>query len=156
MKYTTATLIKAALAAIVALVGTASAAANGPDLSHVDFDQWLTALGTALVAGAALLHKPGNKDDAAATPNGTAAATVTDVVTKAAEAHAQLTQQAVDSIKAVQAAAGDLTKLLPGPIGSVAGTVINAASLDTDAFNLVWQRPLGPLAQQVVNSLPRL
>ncbi|AXH46754.1 holin [Mycobacterium phage Acolyte] len=154
MSYTPATLMKAGIAALVALIGAATAGANGPDLSHLDFDQWLTAIGTAIVAGAALLHKPGKKDEAA-TPNDKAAASVSDVVTKAAEAHEQLTKTAIDSIKAVQEAAGDLTKLLPGPLGTVAGTVISDAQLATEALNQVWQRPLGPLASQVISGLPR-
>ena len=142
MKYSTSAIIKAVLAAVVALIGAASAAADGPDLSNLGLDQWVTALGTALVAGAALLHQPGKKG---ATANDTAVATVTDVVTKAAEAHGQLVQQAVDSIQKVQEATGELTKLLPAPARQIENQIVTGA-----------EQVLGPLAAQVIGLAPRL
>lgn len=146
MKYSANTLLKAALAAVVTLIGTATAAANGGDVATLDLGQWIESFGTALVSAAALLHRPDYKPG---TPNDTAAATVTDVVTKAAEAHEQLVQQAVDSIQKVQAATGELTKLLPAPATQLATQAVNQAE--------AWARPvLGPLASQVVAGLPRI
>jgi len=147
MKYTPNTIIKAVVAVVVAAIGAAAAGANGLDLEALDLGQWLTVIGTGLVAGGAVFHKPNKTSE---TANDKAAASVGDVVAKAAEAHQQLAQTAVDSIRAVQEAAGDLSKLLPGPIGPI----VNDVALAADALNQVWQRPLGALASQVVNGLP--
>ena len=142
MNYSFSTIVKAAFAAIVALLGAASAAANGPDLSHLDLGQWLTAIGTAIVAGGALLHRPQSKDEA--TPTASAAKQITDVAVNAAAAHEDLVKSAIEGIQKVQAATGDLTKLLPGfsPI---------ARDVEIASSNL----GMGPLAKQVIDLVPR-
>lgn len=157
MKYSTSALIKAVFAAVVALIGAGSAAANGPDLSHLDLGQWLASIGTALVAGAALLHKPQTK--AGSTPNAVAASTVTDVIISATAAHADLVKQAIDGIQAVQKSTGDLTKLIPGggvlsavvpgTIGVAEDAVLGEAQVAANAVGM------GPLARQVIGLVPR-
>lgn len=149
MTYSIATLAKAVFAGAAAFVAAAVAASGGPDLSHLQLDQWLEALGPALVASAALLHKPQTKDQAA--PNAVAATSVTDVLTSATTAHADLVKQAIEGVVAVQKATGDLTKLIPGipAVGAVENTVLNEAQLAASALGL------GPLASQVIKLAPR-
>jgi hypothetical protein len=142
MNYPLKTIFKAVATAVVAFIGTAIAAAGGPDLSHLQVDQWVDGLIPAVIAGLALLHKPDTTKD---TPNTKAAATVTDVVTSALTAHTDLVQQAVDGIKAVQTATGELTKLLPGPLQQVEQNVLS--DVQRAANNL----GLGPLASQVIS-----
>ncbi|POY12436.1 hypothetical protein C3472_24995 [Mycobacterium kansasii] len=126
------------MAGILGAAGAAATSGQGVDVTALDLGQWMTMIGTGLVSAGALLapaKKPG--------PNDIAVASVQDVVTKTAEAHEKLTQQAVDSIRRVKDAVGDLSGLLP-PVSPV---------VVPDA---VWQRPLGPLAQQVIDMIPRL
>jgi len=75
--YTPATLIKAAIAVTLAITGAASAAAGGPDVSVLDLGQWLTVIGTGLVAGGAVFHNPAKQS-----VNDKAITSVQDVVTK--------------------------------------------------------------------------
>ncbi|WP_142396022.1 hypothetical protein [Mycobacterium kansasii] len=138
MKYSVPTIVRAAVAGILGAAGAAATSGQGVDVTALDLGQWMTMIGTGLVSAGALLapaKKPG--------PNDIAVASVQDVVTKTAEAHEKLTQQAVDSIRRVKDAVGDLSGLLP-PVSPV---------VVPDA---VWQRPLGPLAQQVIDMIPRL
>lgn len=138
MKYSVPTIIRAAVAGILGAAGAAATSGQGVDVTALDLGQWMTMIGTGLVSAGALLapaKKPG--------PNDIAVASVQDVVTKTAEAHEKLTQQAVESIQRVKDAVGDLSGLLP-PVSPV---------VVPDA---VWQRPLGPLAQQVIDMIPRL
>jgi len=139
MNYSISTLLRAAVAGVLALGGAVSAGANGVDISHLDLGQWLAAIGTALVAAAAIFHKPGEKTD----PITKANSTVTDVVTSAVEAHQSLTQQAVDSIKAVQQATGDLTSLLPTPVAAPVQATENLIVHEVE-------KVLGPLATRVI------
>ncbi|MGV7681574.1 hypothetical protein PJN28_23865 [Mycobacterium kansasii] len=138
MKYSVPTIVRAAVAGILGAAGAAATSGQGVDVTALDLGQWMTMIGTGLVSAGALLapaKKPG--------PNDIAVASVQDVVTKTAEAHEKLTQQAVESIRRVKDAVGDLSGLLP-PVSPV---------VVPDA---VWQRPLGPLAQQVIDMIPRL
>ncbi|MGV7251941.1 hypothetical protein PJJ30_24235 [Mycobacterium kansasii] len=138
MKYSVPTIVRAAVAGILGAAGAAATSGQGVDVTALDLGQWMTMIGTGLVSAGALLapaKKPG--------PNDIAVASVQDVVAKTAEAHEKLTQQAVESIRRVKDAVGDLSGLLP-PVSPV---------VVPDA---VWQRPLGPLAQQVIDMIPRL
>ncbi|MGV8064539.1 hypothetical protein PJP13_24050 [Mycobacterium kansasii] len=138
MKYSVPTIVRAAVAGILGAAGAAATSGQGVDVTALDLGQWMTMIGTGLVSAGALLapaKKPG--------PNDIAVASVQDVVAKTAEAHEKLTQQAVESIQRVKDAVGDLSGLLP-PVSPV---------VVPDA---VWQRPLGPLAQQVIDMIPRL
>lgn len=154
--YSVATLVKAVLAFIVALLGSAGAAATartgGPDVTQLDPGAWLESLIPALTAGVALLHKPQSKDESS--PTATAAKQITDVVTNAAVAHDDLVKQAIEGIQKVQAATGDLTKLLPGgfataAVSSVENTVLSDAQLAANNLGM------GPLAKQVIGLVPR-
>lgn len=121
MKYTAGTIFKAAGAALTAALAAATAAANGPDLSVLDIGQWLLAIGTGLGAGGALLHQPAKTD-----PVASAVSTIQDVTEQLSKSHESLTQQAVDSVKAVQDAVG---AIVPGGVlGSLAEQVIAAAA----------------------------
>ena len=77
-------------------------------------------VGAGLSAGGALLHQPVEKD-----PIGSAVSTIQDVTAELTKSHESLTQQAVDSIKAVQDAVGEVAQV--GPLGSLAAQVIAAA-----------------------------
>ncbi|MGZ6053963.1 MAG: hypothetical protein ACXWOV_00120 [Isosphaeraceae bacterium] len=158
--YSIATLLKAVLAFLVALLGSAGAAATartgGPDVTALDPGAWLESLIPALTAGLALLHKPQTKDET--NPTATAAKQITDVVANAALAHEDLVKQAIEGIQAVQQATGDLTKLLPGQFTNKAAqnTVSTAESaILTDAQAAANALGMGPLAKQVIGQVPR-
>jgi hypothetical protein len=131
VRYPVSTVVRAVVAVLLGAGGAAATAGQG-DLSGLDLGQWLTVIGTGLVSGGALLTHPRGRG-----ANELAVASVQDVVAKTAEAHETLTRQAVESIDRVRAAVGDLTTLLPPPAAVVP--------------DVVWQRPLGALTQQILN-----
>lgn len=133
MSYTTPTILKSVAAAVVAFIGAAVAAAGGPDLSHLQVDQWFEAITPGLVAALALLHQPDKQPEG----NDKAVTTVSEVATSAADAHALLTDAAVASIKKVQASVGDLVAALPSSDVQRAAAALNGP---------------GPLTAQVIAS----
>lgn len=61
MTYTIGTVAKALVAFGVAAIGAATTAAGGPDLSHLDFGSWISALAVGLTAAGGVFVTP-NKD----------------------------------------------------------------------------------------------
>lgn len=147
--YSMGTIVRAVLAMITTTSTAAAAAApNGVDVSGLDLGQWIAVIFLGLGAAGAVLHRP----KGAETANDKAVASVQDVVTQTAKAHEVLTQTAVDSIKAVTDAVGDLSKLLP-----ITAQLPLPVQAPTALPDVAWARPnLGPLAQQVLGSLPKL
>ncbi|MGB5794444.1 MAG: hypothetical protein WBH51_01480 [Mycolicibacter algericus] len=155
MTYPTSTILKALSVALVALMGAGGTGAEGLDLASLDLAQWLTAAGTALLAGAAILHNPKKSTTEAL---GSAGASVTDALTKAAVEHEKLTQQALDGI---QKAVGDLTSLLPAQTGAHAQGRTQAAPPATPASTVQMDNTLnltaepGPLTRQMIATAQR-
>lgn len=151
MKYSYATIAKALGAFIVALLGAVAAKQGGYDFSNISLDEWLEGLIPALVAGVGVLHIPtapgGSPVNTPAVPvpaSAAAAAAAVASVASVVEAHSQLAQTAVDSIKAVQSATGELTKLLPAPVEKIVSGEVQAAA---NALGM------GPLAHAVIKGV---
>lgn len=144
MKYSTSTLVRAAIAGLLAAAGAAGAASG--DLGALDWVQVLSMIGTGVVSATALLRSPVKES-----VTDRAISSVQDVVVKTTEANEKLTQQAIDSIQRVQAAVGDLSGILPSMIPS-------APPLDSPEWKTVyvpsdWQRPVSDLAQQALDAV---
>lgn len=142
MKYPLATIVRAAIAGILGAAGAVTTAAQGSDVATLDWAAWLSVLGTGLVTATALLRPTD-----LSSPNDRAVASVHDVAVAAAKTHEQLTQQAVDSVGRLKDAVGDLLNgVLPASI-QLPPVINNVVQADA-----VWQRPLGPLAQQMITA----
>jgi hypothetical protein len=122
--YSIGTIVKGCGAGLAAFAAAAVAAANGADLSHLDFGQWLLSIGSGLTAAGGVFHVPGEK----ATANDKAITTISDVTSalqQAEAAHDSLTQKAIDSIKQVQDAANVVEAVAAPVLGSLASRVID-------------------------------
>jgi hypothetical protein len=128
MKYTLPTMAKALLAFGVTAASTATALAGGPDLSGLEFGQWLSILGAGLTAGGGVFLTP-NKDHT--TPAERVVKDVQQVINDKAQSDANLA--------AVRDAIAAGVGVLPGAFGPLAQQVINSIPLP-----FVDQHPTNP------------
>ncbi len=115
MTYTPATFLKAFSAFAIGLVGAASAAAGGPDLSHLDIGSWLSSAAVGLTGAAAAFSTPVKKADANKS--------VAEVATEAIHAAAANKVQAESDLAQIAKAAEQVLGTVP-VLGSLAQAAI--------------------------------
>jgi hypothetical protein len=128
MKYSLPTIAKALMAFGVTAASTAAALAGGPDLSGLEFGQWLSILGAGLTAGGGVFVTP-NKDHT--NPAERIVKDVQQVITEKAQSDANLA--------AVRDAIATGVGALPGMFGPLGQAVINSIPLP-----FVDQHPTNP------------
>lgn len=134
---------------VLAFLGPALAAGAGEESWSTISSGQLVSMIIAGIMGAGALLAPSGK----AAPTDKAVASVQDVVAKTAEAHEQLTQQAVTSVERLKDAVGDLLGgVFSGIQLPLSGVQLPPVQLSKIPADAVWQRPLGPLAQQAITA----
>lgn len=126
MTYTPATIAKAITGGAVAIIGAATVSAGGPDLSVLDFGQWLGALGTGLVAAAGVFATPNKNHQPEPDPVSPA-----DQVIAALPAVVEHAAQAAAELDRVKQAATDALGTVPviGPLAKQAiDSVLSSAT----------------------------
>ncbi|MCH9731628.1 MAG: hypothetical protein K0U84_18460 [Actinomycetia bacterium] len=114
MKYTAAAIAKSLVAFGVGTIGAATAAAGGPDLSGLDFGQWLAAVAAGLTGAGAVFATPNKPTESAA-----------DIVVSSIPVVVEQAKQAQDDLERVRQVTTDVLRDVP-VFGPAAREIVNS------------------------------